>query len=253
MVIIKSAVEIQKMREAANIAMRAMQAVLSAVQAGITTKKLDAIAFKTITDSGATPSFKGYNGFPGSICTSINDVVVHGIPRDRTLQEGDIIGIDLGAYYHGYHSDMARTIGVGEISDEAKRLIRVTRESFFKGIAKAHAGNRVGEISRAIQEHAENNGMGVVRELVGHGVGQALHESPEVPNFVTRSRGPLLREGMALAIEPMINLGTERVVWDDDGWTVRTCDGKLSAHYENTIIVGKSDCEILTLDDTREG
>lgn len=206
-----------------------------------------AIAFDYIIGAGATPSFKGYGGFPGSICASVNEQVVHGIPGHRRLREGDIISIDLGACLHGFHSDMARTVGVGEIAPEVQRLIDVTKESFYRGIAQAIAGNRIYHISKAIEDYALENGVGVVKELIGHGVGQNLHEAPDVPNFVGRFKGPVLRAGMTIAVEPMLNMGTAEVFEADDGWTVSTVDGKPSAHYENTIaILPEGPCEILT-------
>ncbi len=248
MIIVKSEKEIEKMRQAGRIAAIAMEKVLAAVRPGVTTGELDRIAFDFIIGAGATPSFKGYGGFPGSICASVNEQVVHGIPGHRKLREGDILSVDLGAYLHGFHSDMARTVGVGEISSEAQRLIDVTKESFFRGIAQAIAGNRVYHVSKAIEEYAVEHGMGVVKELIGHGVGQNLHEAPDVPNFVGRTKGPVLRAGMTIAVEPMLNLGTARVVEGDDGWTVSTLDGKYSAHYENTIAIRpEGPCEILTV------
>ncbi|MEY8382895.1 type I methionyl aminopeptidase [Christensenellaceae bacterium 44-20] len=247
MIIIKSAKEIEKMRQAGRVAAQAMEKVLAAVRPGVTTGELDRIAFDYIIGAGATPSFKGYGGFPGSICASVNEQVVHGIPGHRRLREGDIISIDMGAYLHGFHSDMARTVGVGQISPEAQRLIDITKESFYRGIAQAIAGNRIFHISKAIEEYAVENGVSVVRELIGHGVGQDLHEAPDVPNFVSRFKGPVLRPGMTIAVEPMLNLGTPKVAEADDGWTVSTLDGKLSAHYENTIaIMPEGPCEILT-------
>ena len=247
MIILKSAKEIEKMRQAGRVAAQAMEKVLAAVRPGITTGELDRIAFDYIIGAGATPSFKGYGGFPGSICASVNEQVVHGIPGHRRLREGDIISIDLGACLHGFRSDMARTVGVGEIAPEVQRLIDVTKESFYRGIAQAIAGNRIYHISKAIEDYALENGVGVVKELIGHGVGQNLHEAPDVPNFVGRFKGPVLRAGMTIAVEPMLNMGTAEVFEADDGWTVSTVDGKPSAHYENTIaILPEGPCEILT-------
>ena len=247
MIILKSAKEIEKMRQAGRVAAQAMEKVLAAVRPGITTGELDRIAFDYIIGAGATPSFKGYGGFPGSICASVNEQVVHGIPGHRRLREGDIISIDLGACLHGFHSDMARTVGVGEIAPEVQRLIDVTKESFYRGIAQAIAGNRIYHISKAIEDYALENGVGVVKELIGHGVGQNLHEAPDVPNFVGRFKGPVLRAGMTIAVEPMLNMGTAEVFEADDGWTVSTVDGKPSAHYDNTIaILPEGPCEILT-------
>lgn len=228
------------------ISCQAMETVLNAVRPGITTRELDAIAYEVITRVGARPSFLNYNGFPGTICASVNDEVVHGIPGDRRLEEGDIISIDLGSILHGYHSDMARTVGVGQISKEHQRLIDVTRESFWRGIRQAVVGNHISDIGRGVQEYVESHGMSVVRSLVGHGIGQEMHEAPDVPNFAGKAKGPVLRRGMTIAVEPMVNLGVKEVKWSDDGWTVRTADGAYSAHYENTIAIGDEGPEILT-------
>ncbi|MDH3710303.1 MAG: type I methionyl aminopeptidase, partial [Cyclobacteriaceae bacterium] len=192
------------------------------------------------------PSFKGYNGFPGSLCISVNEQVVHGIPGEYCLQEGDIASIDCGVFYQGFHSDSAYTYPVGEVSEDIRNLLKVTKESLYKGIENATAGNRVGDISYAIQHHVEQFGFSVVRELVGHGIGKTLHESPEVPNYGKRGRGPIMRSGLILAIEPMINLGTKNVVQEADGWTIRTRDRKPSAHYEHTVAVMNGSPEILT-------
>jgi methionyl aminopeptidase len=201
-----------------------------------------------IRSYGCIPSFKDYNGYPASICVSVNDEVVHGIPsKKRILHEGDIVSLDAGVIYHGYHSDAARTHAVGEISAEAAQLIRVTRESFFEGIKYAKAGNHLNDISSAIQAYAEKFGYGVVRDLVGHGIGSHLHEDPEVPNFAQKKKGILLRPGMTLAIEPMINMGRADVEWLDDDWTVVTDDGSLSAHYENTVLITEGEPELLSL------
>ena len=201
-----------------------------------------------ILKRGATPSFKGYDGFPGTVCASINDEVVHGIPRsDRILQEGDIVSLDAGLIYKGYHSDAARTYGVGKISQEAQQLIDETRNSFFEGIKKAKAGNHLHDISNAIDAYISKYGYGIVRDLVGHGIGTSLHEDPQIPNFAQRRKGVKLQPGMTLAIEPMINMGRCDVEWLDDDWTVVTEDGSLSAHYENTILITDGEPEILTL------
>lgn len=248
MISLKSSEEIKRMREAALIAAAAMDKVLAAVEPGITTAELDAIAYDHIVGAGAKPSFKGYGGFPGTACISVNEQIIHGIPGKRKLQEGDIVSIDMGAYLHGYHSDMARTVGVGKISEDAEMLIRVTQESFFKGIEKAVAGNRIGDISKAVEQHAKANGLGVVTEYVGHGLGQELHEDPEVPNYSSARRGPVMRPGLVIAIEPMFTLGTHKVVVAPDGWTASTKDGSLSAHYENTIVItADGPCSILTI------
>jgi len=246
MVIIKSSREIDLMHDSGKIAAEAMYKVVQAVKPGITTGELDKIANEAIVSHGATASFKNYQGFPGSICTSVNDEIVHGIPGKKVLHEGDIVSIDLGAYYRGYHSDMARTIPVGRISKRVEKLLRVTKECFYLGMDQAVIGNRISDIGRAVQDHAEGNGMSVVRELIGHGVGQDLHEQPDVPNYVTHSRGLMIRKGMTFAIEPMINLGAAALVWENNGWTVRTKDGEYSGHYENTIAVTDSGPVILT-------
>ena len=225
-----------------------MDKVIAAVKDGVTTEELDEIAYQYIVGRGAKPSFKGYGGFPGTACISINEQIVHGIPGKRRLHEGDIVSIDLGAYLHGYHSDMARTIGVGKISAEAEMLIRVTQESFFKGIEQAVAGNRIGDIGKAVEAHAKEYGLGVVREYIGHGLGQELHEDPEVPNYDTGRKGPVMRPGLVIAVEPMLTLGTHKVVVAPDGWVASTKDGSLSAHYENTIVINENGpCSILTI------
>lgn len=248
MINLKSPEEIKRMRAAALIAAAAMDKVIAAVKDGITTEELDEIAYQYIVGRGAKPSFKGYGGFPGTACISINEQIVHGIPGKRRLHEGDIVSIDLGAYLHGYHSDMARTIGVGKISAEAEMLIRVTQESFFKGIEQAVAGNRIGDIGKAVEAHAKEYGLGVVREYIGHGLGQELHEDPEVPNYDTGRKGPVMRPGLVIAVEPMLTLGTHKVVVAPDGWVASTKDGSLSAHYENTIVINENGpCSILTI------
>ncbi|MDD6483871.1 MAG: type I methionyl aminopeptidase [Clostridiales bacterium] len=248
MITIKSAKQVEKMRKACEITKGALELIEKNIHPGVTTKQLDKIAYDFIKSKGAQPNFLNYNGFPGSICASVNDEVVHGIPSKRTvLKEGDIISIDMGTVLDGWHSDAARTFGVGKISDEAKRLIDTTRESFFEGIKHIKHGAKLGDCSAAIQEYCESRGYGVVRDLVGHGIGQSLHEDPSVPNFGTKGKGVRLAAGMTLAIEPMINEGTWKVEILDDDWTVVTADGKLSAHYENTILVTRDGCEILTL------
>ena len=218
-----------------------------AVREGVTTAQLDKIIRNHIEKSGAKPSFLGYGGFPASACISVNDEVIHGIPSPKKiLKEGDIVKIDVGAYIGGFHGDCAATCPCGKISEEAQRLIDVTRESFFRGIAKAKEGNRVFDISAAVQEYVEENGFTVVREFVGHGIGRQLHESPEVPNYGTAGRGPRLLRGMTLAIEPMVNAGAASIRQLSDGWTVKTLDGRLSAHYENTVLITDGEPEILT-------
>lgn len=248
MITIKSRTEIEKMRIAGKITGDALKLIEEHIKPGVSTAYLDKIAYDFITSKGATPSFLHYNGFPASICASPNDWVVHGIPgKDIILSEGDIISIDMGACMNGYHGDAARTFAVGKISDEAQRLIDVTKQSFFEGIKYAVHGGKLGDVSAAIQEYVEKHGYSVVRDLVGHGIGKKLHEDPSVPNFGHWGKGVKLAQGMTLAIEPMVNAGEYDVCVLDDDWTVVTEDGSLSAHYENTILIGKSDCEILTL------
>ena len=248
MITIKSKSEIEKMRAAGKITGDALKLIEKHIKPGVTTAELDKIAFDFIKKQGATPSFLNYNGFPGSICASPNSQVVHGIPsKNVTLKEGDIISIDMGAYKDGFHSDAARTFPVGKISEEAQRLIDVTRQSFYEGIKYATHGAKLGDVSAAIQEYVENNGYSVVRDLVGHGIGKNLHEDPSVPNYGKKGKGVKLAQGMTLAIEPMVNEGEYDVAVLDDDWTVVTEDGSLSAHYENTVLITKGECEILTL------
>ncbi len=247
MITIKSAEEIELMAEAGRITALALREVEKAVSAGISTKELDEIAYEAITSMGAKPAFLGYNGFKGSICASPNDVIVHGIPsRKVILREGDIISVDIGAVYKGFVGDMARTFPVGKISDEAAKLIEVTRQSFFEGIEFCRDGNRLNDISKAVGDYAESFGYGVVRDYVGHGIGRKMHEEPSVPNYDTGRPGIRLRKGMVLAIEPMINIGTWDTVLADDGWKVSTADGTLSAHYENTVAITSDGPRILT-------
>lgn len=247
MVTIKSENEIALMKKAGEILAGALELIEKNIKPGTTTKQLDKLAENYIKKHKAQPSFKGYSGYPASICASVNEEVVHGIPGNRRLNEGDIIGIDIGVCFAGYHADAARTYGVGKISDQAKRLIDVTKESFFRGIEKAKEGARLGDISSAIQTFVEENGYSVVRELVGHGIGSSLHEQPDVPNYGSLGKGLRLQEGMTLAIEPMVNIGTYKINILDDDWTCVTADGELSAHYENTIVVTKDGCEIITM------
>ena len=247
-VIIKTPSQIELMREAGRILAEVHNELEKIIEPGISTLEIDQAGEKLIRSYGCEPSFLNYNGYPASICVSVNEEVVHGIPSaKRILKEGDIVSLDAGVIYKGYHSDAARTHAVGKVSQEAAKLIEVTRQSFFEGIKFAKAGNHLHEISNAIGKYAESFGYGVVRDLVGHGIGAHLHEDPEIPNFVQRSRGIRLVPGMTLAIEPMINSGTYRVEWLDDDWTVVTRDGKLSAHYENTILITEDGCEILSL------
>ena len=246
MILLKSEREIRCMREAGKIVALALDAVSKAVEPGITTRELDEIAEKLIISCGAKPAFKGLYGFPASICASVNCEVVHGIPGSRKLAEGDIVSVDCGAEIGGFNGDSAITIPVGIVSPEIARLIEETRNALYKGIEQAIAGNRVGAISHAVQTYAEKAGFGVVREYVGHGIGRSMHEEPEVPNFGFADRGPLLKAGMVLAIEPMINLGARAVKSTDDGWTVVTRDGKPSAHFEHTVAIMPDGPEILT-------
>ncbi|MBR0366226.1 MAG: type I methionyl aminopeptidase [Clostridia bacterium] len=248
MISIKSAKQIQKMRESCKLTRELFLILEEKIRPGVTTMELDTIAYNFYKKHGATPNFLNYNGFPGTICASVNDEVVHGIPsRHRVLAEGDIISIDMGCILDGWHSDAARTFAVGRISDEAQRLIDVTRESFFKGIDVIKHGVKMGDVSWAIQNFLESNGYGVVRDLVGHGVGRSLHEEPEVPNFGKAGRGIRLAAGMTLAIEPMVTAGDYHVNVLDDDWTGVTRDGSLAAHYENTVAVTREGVEILTL------
>ena len=247
MIKIKSTHEIKLMQEAGQIAAAARAAAGALVAPGITTRELDNAARKVIEGFGAKPSFLGYNGFPASICCSINHQVIHGFPGKYKLQEGDLVKIDVGANYMGYHGDCADTFAVGKITEEAQRLIEVTRQSFYEGIKLAREGQRVSDISHAVQEYVERNGFSVVRDYVGHGVGSELHEAPEVPNYGNPGRGARLVAGMTLAIEPMVNAGGYQVKTLRDGWTVETVDGSLSAHYENSILITKGDPIILTV------
>lgn len=247
-VTIKSAKEIELMREAGKILASVHEELGKAIKPGMSTKDIDDLGEKLIREHGCIPSFLNYEGYPASICVSVNDEVVHGIPRtDRILKEGDIVSLDAGVIYKGYHSDAARTHMVGEVSEEARKLIEVTKQSFFEGIKYATEGRHLYEISAAIGAYAESFGYGVVKDLVGHGIGKNLHEDPQIPNFRQRRRGMKLQAGMTLAIEPMINAGGFDVVWLDDDWTVVTEDGSLSAHYENTVLITKGEPEILSL------
>ena len=247
MIIIKNNKEIALMREAGKIVGETLLLIEEIVRPGITTAELDRIAEEFITKHGAKPSFKGLYGFPASLCISVNEQVVHGIPGGYVLKDGDIISVDCGANINGFHGDAARTFGVGNISEEANKLINVTKESFFKGIEYAKVGNRLTDISHGIQSYVEASGFSVVRDFVGHGIGRVVHEDPEVPNYGRPGRGPKLVEGMALAIEPMVNVGSYKVKTLSDDWTVVTSDGSLSAHYENTIVILPDGPEILTL------
>ena len=246
-VTIKSEAEIELMRESGRLLSIMHEELHKALKPGMSTLDIDRLGEKIIRDFGCIPNFKNYNGYPASICVSVNDEVVHGIPsKHRILQEGDIVSLDAGLIYKGYHSDAARTWGIGEISKEAKRLIDVTRESFFEGMKFVKEGNHLHDISAAIQNYVESHGYSVVRDLVGHGIGTHLHEDPQIPNYKRRGRGLKLMAGMTLAIEPMVNEGGYEVEWLDDDWTVVTADGELSAHYENTVLITEGDPVILS-------
>ncbi len=246
MITIKSNREIELLRKAGNIVHETRMYLIPFIKEGITTKELDKLAEDFIRSKGATPSFKGYEGFPATICASINEEVVHGIPSDRHLKNGDIISIDIGACYHGYHGDSAWTFAVGEVSPKKKELMLHTKGSLFEGLKQIKPGNRIGDISHAIEEHAKKYNLGVVRELVGHGVGTSVHEEPDVPNYGKAGTGKILKEGMCLAIEPMLTLGRRDVCILDNDWTIVTEDNSPAAHYEHTIVVTKDGCEILT-------
>ena len=249
-VTIKTEHEIELMRQAGRLLEKVHNDLAGYIKPGISTRQLDKIGEEMIRSLGCVPNFLNYNGFPGSFCSSLNDEVVHGIPSDKKIiHEGDLVKIDAGLIYRGYHSDAARTYAVGEVSEEAKQLVRVTRECFFEGLKFARAGNHLHDISKAIGAHAAKYRYGIVRDLVGHGIGTHLHEDPQIPNFPQKRRGIRLLPGMTLAVEPMINLGRADVAWLDDDWTVVTMDGSLSAHYENTILITEGDPEILTLSD----
>ena len=248
-IIIKATHQIEIMRQAGKITAGARSIARAAISDGLTTKQVDREVNDFIVKSGARPTFKGYGGFPGSACISVNDVVIHGIPGKRVIHNGDIVSVDVGATYHGYVGDCAGTYPCGEISDEAKRLIEVTRQSFFEGLKFAKEGYRINDIGSAIQEYVESHGYSVVRDFVGHGVGRELHEAPEVPNYSIKGlrANPRLKSGMTIAIEPMVNIGGYEVKVLDDGWTTVTLDGSLSAHYENTVLITDGEPEILTM------
>ena len=248
MVTIKSEREIELMREAGRILAKVHEELGRTLVPGMSTKEIDRMCEDMIRSHGCVPSFLNYQGFPASVCISINDEVVHGIPdKHRYLEEGDIVSLDTGVIWKGYQSDAARTHMIGEVSGEARKLVEVTQQSFFEGIKYAKAGNHLNDISKASQEYAESFGFGVVRDLVGHGIGTEMHEAPEIPNFAQRRKGIRLAAGMTLAIEPMITAGRYDVVWEDDGWTVVTEDGSLASHYENTILITDGEPEILSL------
>ena len=246
MIYYKSEDDIELIRESAKILSKAHGEIAAEIKPGVATRKLDALAESYIMDYGGVPSFKNYNGFPFSLCISMNENVVHGFPSEYELKEGDIVSIDCGVFYKGFHSDCAYTYPVGEVSTEIEALLKVTKESLYIGIEKAVRGNRVGDIGNSIQTYVEKYGYSVVRELVGHGLGRSLHESPEVPNYGKSGRGAKLKPGLVIAIEPMINLGGKNVVQETDGWTIRSTDRKPSAHFEHTIVILRDKTEILT-------
>lgn len=246
MITLKSEKEIALMRRAGKITAAARALARDMVKPGVTTQQIDKAVFEFIKSQGAVPSFLNYHGYPGSACISVNDEVIHGIPGKRVLKEGDIVSVDVGAYIGGFHGDCAGTYPCGQVSDEAMDLIRVTQQSFFEGIRFAREGHRLGDISAAIQSYVESHGYSIVREYVGHGIGRTLHEAPEVPNFGTAGRGTRLLRGMTLAVEPMVNAGGAAILNMADGWTVKTADGKYSAHYENTILITDGEPELLT-------
>lgn len=246
MVFYKTDEEIELIRQSALILSKAHGEIALLIKEGVSTLTLDKRAEEYIRDNGGVPSFKNYNGFPFSLCISVNSTVVHGMPSSYVLNDGDIISVDGGVYLNGFHSDCAYTHAVGNVSDDVQQLLLVTKESLYQGIDKAVVGNRLGDVSHAIQEHAEKHKYGVVRELVGHGIGRNLHESPEVPNYGKRGQGLKFQNGLVLAIEPMVNLGTRYIVQEEDGWTIRTRDNKPSAHFEHTVVIRKDRAEILT-------
>ncbi|MBR4064545.1 MAG: type I methionyl aminopeptidase [Tidjanibacter sp.] len=246
MIYLKTEEEIELLRENNLLVSATLAEVGKHIKPGVTTLELDRIAEEFIRSHGAVPGFLGYGGFPNTLCVSVNQQVVHGIPSDYALREGDIVSVDCGTILKGFYGDSAYTFGVGEISEQNQQLLTVTKEALLKGVEQAVAGNRVGDISAAVQAHAEKYGYGVVRELVGHGLGRDMHEDPEVPNYGARGRGPLLKEGMVICIEPMINMGRKEVVFERDGWTVRTRDNKPSAHFEYAVAIRKGGADVLT-------
>ena len=252
MITLKSSPEIQLMRQAGRITAAARALAGAMVAPGVSTREIDKAVYRFITSQGAVPSFLHYNGYPASVCISVNDEVIHGIPGHRVLREGDIVSVDVGAYKDGFHGDCAATYPCGEISEEARRLIEVTRQSFFEGLRYAREGYRLPDLSGAIQRYVESNGFSVVREYVGHGIGSKMHEAPEVPNYVEPRMGrPRFLRGMTIAVEPMVNAGGAAVKVMPDGWTVKTADGRLSAHYENTILITDGEPELLTDPDAK--
>ena len=246
MITLKSPHEIELMRRAGKITAAARAVARDMVKPGVTTAQINKAVFQFIKEQGAIPSFLHYNGYPASVCVSVNDEIIHGIPGKRVLQEGDIVSVDVGAFIGGFHGDCAGTYPCGQVSDEALRLIRVTQQSFFEGMKYAREGYRLSDISAAVQAYVEANGFSIVREYVGHGIGHQMHEPPEVPNYGKPGHGPRLLRGMTIAVEPMVNAGTAAIRQMPDGWTVRTADGKNAAHYENTVLITAGDPELLT-------
>lgn len=246
MIYYKTAEEIELIKESSLLVAQALAEVAKIIEPGVTGLQIDKVADEFIQDHGAIAAFKGYGGFPNALCVSPNEQVVHGIPTDKPFQEGDIVSVDCGVYKNGYYGDSAYTFSIGEISEDVQKLLRVTKESLYKGIEMAVVGKRLGDVGFAIQHHCEKEGYGVVRELVGHGIGKSLHEAPEVPNFGRRGNGLKLQEGLVIAIEPMINMGSKQVRHWKDGWTITTADNKPSAHFEHTIAVHKGEAEILS-------
>jgi len=247
MIFYKTKDEIEIMRHSALLVGETLAAVAAIIKPGVTTMQLDALAHQFITDNGAVPSFLGYRGYPFATCISVNDAVVHGFPNDAELKEGDIVSVDVGVFKNGFHGDSAYTFAINTVTPEVKKLLRVTKDSLMKAIDKAIVGQRIGDIAYAVQEHTEfKNKYGVVRDLVGHGLGRELHEDPQVPNFGKRGQGSILKEGLVIAIEPMINLGKKEVYTDEDGWTIKTKDGKPSVHFEHNICIQKGKADILS-------
>ena len=246
MITLKSEHEIELMRRAGKITAAARALARDMVKPGVTTQQIDKAVYHFIKSQGATPSFLNYNGYPASVCVSVNDEIIHGIPGKRVLKEGDIVSVDVGAYIGGFHGDCAGTYPCGQVSDQALDLIRVTQQSFFEGLKFAREGYRLSDISHAVQEYVESHGYSVVREYVGHGIGRRMHESPEVPNFGNPGHGPRLLRGMTIAVEPMVNAGSAAIRQMSDGWTVKTADGRNAAHYENTILITDGEPELLT-------
>lgn len=246
MIYLKTKEEIELLRESNQLVSRTLALVGRNIRPGVTTKELDQMAEEYIRSNGAVPNFKGYGGFPATLCMSVNEQVVHGIPSGYALQEGDVLSVDCGAFMNGFHGDSAYTFAVGEVAPRTRELLDVTKEALYRGVAQARVGNRIGDISHAVQEYAQSHGMTVVREMVGHGLGRNLHEEPQVPNYGKRGSGPQLKAGMVLCIEPMINLGTRNVIFEKDGWTVRTADRKPSAHFEFAVAITDEGPDVLT-------